>query len=388
MKKILTLIILLLIIPNLFANNSMGKDELPIKINYSLPHTVLDFKINLERRVYQKGIFSQFSMKYLGLSPENMITEDHEDWSLINVDMDSHKEIDPSALYSVEIKGEYEALKLNLSVEGYIAGYNSNYESKIEDTKAAFFSLSPAKPVSPLLEKFCLDVPFKIAKDTIVSVLEMAGDEQEHLKIKGKRKLKSLEQKAADAAHEIFKLRKRRFKILTSNYEKLPADAASYQIVIEELKKLEEQYLELFFGKTSVFTETRTFSLIPSLGKESEVIARYSKTEGFVDSKDLSGLPIIVEFNNVIVDKDVNVNTNSKNNKDNFIFYRVPARVDVSIYEAKTLLGTKNMIIPQLGKLSNLSLNLLIDQKLAVEYYPEFGSLKRIFRIQAATGKN
>ncbi|MGB5989416.1 MAG: DUF4831 family protein [Marinifilaceae bacterium] len=388
MKRILSIIILCLLVQITFANTIKSIDDIKVKINYNLPRTVLDLKISLERTVYRKGIFSQYAVKYLGASSVNVINEDGESWSLESVKIDQHREIDPMSFYSIEMQENYDALKLNLTPEGFLAGFNSSYVSGFESSKIELFSKRSQEVVASVQEYFCIDRPFLIEQDSVIIDKDVKKGLKSEGKVKGKRVPKTLEQKAADAAHYIFKLRKRRFKILSCNYEHLPADGLSYQVIVQKLNALEKQYLELFLGKTEVYTETRDYSYIPMANVDRVVIAKYSVDNGFLDSKNLSGVPVTIKTSNILVDRNAKTLLSKQIIEGRYIYYRVPARVNIEILDGNHLIGRKNMIIPQLGVIANISVDVLIEKKFSVDFYPEYGSLKTIRNSGAKLIKN
>lgn len=384
MKRIF-FVILCLSTQIIFASPRKSNDDIRVKINYNLPRTVIDFKINMERTVYRKGVFALYAEKYLGVSSENIIKEDSESWSLKSVRIDKHHEIDPSAFYSIEMKENYSALKLNLTPEGFLAGFNSRYDNSIDFKKTEFFSKKSKEINSPVLEHFCIDRPFLIIQD---SVTKDEDGTKANGKVKGVRVLKTLEQKAADAAHHLFKLRKRRFKILSCNYDHLPADGKSYKVIVDQLNALESKYLELFLGKTEVNIETRNYSYTPSKDEEKAIIARYSVEKGLLDSKHIAGVPVTAKIINVNFNENSNAILTTQVIEGRNLYYRVPATADIEVLDGDSLVGKMNIIVPQLGVIAKISTDVLVDKKLSIDFYSENGSIKNIYKSSDRVIKN
>ena len=380
MRKIIAIILCSLVALNSFADRRKDSEDIKIKVSYNLPRTVLDVRVTLERTVFHEGIYAKYAEKYLGVKSANIINNDSEEWSLKNVTMNSRSEIDPTAFYNMELIGEYMPHNLTLSPEGYLLGFNLNVQQQGESQqeRLIYKNQRASKIINTIPERFILDRPFKVVEDTTIMMIETNGEVQQKSKIKGRRQLKTEEEKASDASHIIFKLRKRRFKILTCNYENLPKDGESYKAIIEQLNNLEQQYLELFFGKTTKETISKTFTIRPTKKEETAIVARYAVSKGFVAVNNVSGIPIVLDFKNVAVDKNVIQPLSAKTISVNYLHYRVPARTNIEIYEGKTLIGYKNMIIPQLGVISYISADGLVDNKLSVEMHPTTGSIKRI----------
>lgn len=381
MKKILTLLLLTVIVFNSIAGNRKDDEDIKVKLTYNLPLRVLDIKVNLERTVFTKGIFAQYAEKYLGVSAQEIITEDSETWSLISVSLNSHQETDPQGIFNLKMTNKYDALKLSLTPEGYLMAFNAETIQKAENQTGTFINQQRAKTKNIILGRFALDKPYKIVEDTSIIIVAENGEAIERSKIKGKRVSKTLEQKAADAAHLIFKLRKRRFKILTCNYDKLPQDGQSYKEIISHLETLEQRYLDLFFGKEEHITQTRSFAVTPKKGKQSYVVTRYSKTEGFAKASNITAQPIILEINDILVEAESTTAqvVGEAEIQRNYLHYRQAARANIVIIYGKQEIGRKNMTIPQLGHIAKISTDVLISEKMSILFYPTLGSLQRIY---------
>lgn len=380
MRKILLFAFFTVIALSILANPRKNTDNYKIKVNYNLPRTVLDVKVTLERKVYHKGVYAKYAEKYLGISSSEVINADSESWSLSNIDISTHSEIDPSAFFNIEVLDDYTAGDISLSTEGFLLGFNVDLNQKEFQESTIQINDEPRKFDNIALENFVLDRPFKVVEDTTISIIEKDGEVQQKSKIKGKRQLKTEEEKASDAAHVIYKLRKRRFKILTCNYEHLPQDGQSYKQILENLDILEKKYLELFFGRESKEFISETYNIIPEKNDSSAVVTRYVSSKGFVGKKNVAGVPIILEFSNVNVDKNYNQLLANKSESGNYINYRIPASTIVHIYDGKKQIGYKNMIIPQFGEISYFSVEELLGNNLSVVLHPNYGSIKKLGR--------
>ena len=51
--------------------------------------------------------------------------------------------------------------------------------------------------------------------------------------------------------------------------------------MVDEIKNLENELLNMFLGTTNIHTYTKTFYIIPEEGKNSIVLGKFSATEGF-----------------------------------------------------------------------------------------------------------
>jgi hypothetical protein len=149
---------------------------------------------------------------------------------------------------------------------------------------------------------------------------------------------------------------------------------------VEQLNKLEKKYLELFLGSTSKHIVSRNYTYVVSKEKLSKLLTRYSPSRGFVEDNDMSGIPLMVEVKNILTNNDNKLLQNDEDETDSFLHYRIPATADINIYQSEKLIGKTNIIIPQLGRVGNLSLKNIMKAKLSIEYYPAYGSIKRIYK--------
>jgi hypothetical protein len=171
---------------------------------------------------------------------------------------------------------------------------------------------------------------------------------------------KNLEQKAEDAAKYILKIRKRRFKLIAGQNNFYP-DGIALESGINELNKLEEEYISLFTGKRSTDTVQRTFFYIPKQGTDLErnEICRFSDNNGFEDMQSTWGQPIVMEIKDLqitgVLDHlqlPVSI-TGSKNT----LFYRIPDVASVKIYYGSIQVVESELKVFQYGTLVPYSVN-------------------------------
>lgn len=105
---------------------------------------------------------------------------------------------------------------------------------------------------------------------------------------------KSAEDAAADAAQTIFNLRKRRAELVTGEYAET-VYGAGLKAAIERIDQMENEYLELFFGKQTNTTYTVRYYVTPSASQNTAVVCRFKDDSGLMPSADLSGEPVVLE---------------------------------------------------------------------------------------------
>ncbi|MDE5424376.1 DUF4831 family protein [Ancylomarina sp. DW003] len=349
--------------------------NVPSTVVYALPQTVLHVDVVVEKKIKKVGPFVNFSEKYIGVTPK--ITSNEIDWNIKSVVLSEKGEVDPQNLYKLTTVGNYQPNLIQLTPEGLIHGFNMT-QSKIEK-EIVLNSIQDEADFEIEYGKFSINPNLLIKKDTVYKVVET---DTAFIKVPELKELafaKSIEDKAKEAAHQLFKLRKRRFKILTSNYEVLPPDGKAYEVIVRELDKLEKEYLSLFLGKEVSVLERGQFAYKPTASGKGGVMFRISPERGLVDVSDLKAIPVRVEFKNLgvtaelpVLPQDPNVMANS------LIHYRIPGQAEVSVLQGKKLLYKKNHLISQFGKVMTMPSQVLMHEGYSIEFYPESGAIKSI----------
>ncbi len=106
---------------------------------------------------------------------------------------------------------------------------------------------------------------------------------------------RSTEVAAREAAEQILSLRRTRLDLVTGEFGE-GVFGAGLQSALEEISRLEREYLELFYGKRSITTLAERFILPVNSEQPSTVIARFSAESGIVAKDDLSGDIILVKI--------------------------------------------------------------------------------------------
>jgi hypothetical protein len=172
---------------------------------------------------------------------------------------------------------------------------------------------------------------------------------------------KSLEQKAAETAEMILNLRKQRLQIVTGDTDATYSGEAM-GAAIEELTRLEQEYMTLFIGYSDLQTQKMRFDVVPQAAQESQmyVAFRLSDTAGLVPADNLSGKPVVME----IVAQEVADPALSaemlKSAKEVQAYYRVPAICTVKLMDGTNLLLQSRMPVYQLGRESSLPVNVIL----------------------------
>lgn len=109
-------------------------------------------------------------------------------------------------------------------------------------------------------------------------------------------KEKSVEESAREAADAIFSLRRTRLDLITGEFGE-GVFGAGLESALNEIARLESEYLELFYGTRSVSTTTERMVYPVDAEQRTTVIARFNPTMGLLSKDDLSGEIVLLSIN-------------------------------------------------------------------------------------------
>jgi hypothetical protein len=198
---------------------------------------------------------------------------------------------------------------------------------------------------------------FEAEKDIDVSLV--MPDTEAEKKPTGRTVLKekTTEQKAEEAANFIIKLKKRRFKLIAGQYEYMPQGEAMADALLE-LARIEEIYLSLFTGERIVTQYRRNYSYTPVAGKETDrnVLFRFSDNDGFVDVREASGVPVVLELKDANKTKVLEQYRLPVKQSVNTLHYRVADQVSVKLLAGEQLWADAQFPVFQAGAIVPMNL--------------------------------
>lgn len=107
--------------------------------------------------------------------------------------------------------------------------------------------------------------------------------------------VQSLEEAARSAANTIFSLRRHRIDLITGEAGE-NVFGEGLRAALDEIARLEQAYLELFFGKQVIATERRRYVVCPQPGKTQYIVCRFSSVDGLLPESDLSGDMVLLQI--------------------------------------------------------------------------------------------
>lgn len=326
---------------------------------YSLPRTGIRMMVEVSQEKYFHGPYFEYAQKYLGIT--GAPSSDSELWKITDIKMETFGEPDPAEVHKAT--GAVASM-LSLSDDGVLIGINSSAKGETGKTYTSVFTQGIEVPRAVWSEMSMHS--FLEGKDTTKQI---------------GTKLKSFEEKAAEAAHDILKLRKRKAIALAAGYDKLPPDGKAYQVMVDELNKIIGDYESLFIGKSYKSQYKYDFEVVPDAKESKALVAfRFSTTSGIMPESNVSGKPIMLEL---YANPDLVRNGQQKaapvagETSNNGLFYRTPGVVVARLLNGSEVLAQARLSMAQFGVVTPIP-DGLVNGEYSIEFHPATGAIQRI----------
>lgn len=310
---------------------------------YYLPRNVIRLEFTVEKTEYFIGPYAEFASKMLGTT--DYVKENKSVFNIKNVDIQLLSEADPNAAYyiSVDEKSKEPLPNIILDEEGVLVALGYDNISRVDNDNC----LNNNKLSDCIMQK----VSFIEILD---SEIELDDDDDEEEGRAPKKITK--EDKAKVALDHIAKIRTAYFDLISGVSEVNYGNTMN--IMTENMKNLENEYISLFKGKSVKSTYKKVVFYVPEDNQvnASVTIAKMSNTDGFVDVAG-KGETIKIQFENRNTLANINPMSDEAKNEsqNNKIFYRIPANADVKVLLGNEVLAEKQMNISQFGMIKTIS---------------------------------
>lgn len=320
-------------------------------LTYSLPSTTISLEVEAVQEKFYAGPYAKYAEKYLGIKARQ---KDEATFQLTAIKMKPLLEADQSRRYSVNVrKSKIDATFLKLSSTGLISFADANFgDESIWRFPTKGNGDFSGKGVSSNLTSESTTLYRNSKTETAYNRVAV----QQNMVVE-----KSIEQKAAETAAMILTLREQRLQIVTGDTDATYSGEAM-GAAINEITRLEEEYMTLFVGYSEYQTQNMRFDVVPQAGLDSQmyVAFRLSDAAGLVPADNLSGKPIVMEIVAQEFAEPVMSENVSNNGKDVEAYYRIPAVCTVKLMDGANLLLQSRMPIYQLGRESSLPVNVIL----------------------------
>ena len=318
---------------------------------YSLPMTTLKIEAEIVMTRTIRGPYYRFAEKYMGI--RNVPQESSIEWDIGAIRLETITESDPQSYFSIrKVSGQPDLSGfLRLRDEGLVVDVNLPGMMP-----SALYT--PEETPGPMYFK---DVSVKshvlLSSDTLYKTILTDSTFIKVPVLRDQVIVRTIDEKAQEAAHLIFKLRKRRFHMISANYDIMP-EGVAMEHALRELDELEAEYLSLFIGKEYKSHETLTLYYTPEPYWEPGPVElfRFSGNNGIVssttsDSERIS-LTIVPEGKTEIL-KDPGMPGSGISNA---LYYRVPDMAGVTLHRGTKILIQDRIPVCQYGAVLSLPL--------------------------------
>ena len=311
---------------------------------YALPATTIEVEIEIVREAYIPGPYTEFADAYLSIS--DAPRRAGVNYSIRNAAMRPVITADYEALYALPTGGKsVQTGILTLSSEGLIfAG------SDAETMKTSINIGTPIKNFQYFPDR----LPTSPLETRKTSLYDRVKTDSGFIHIPYQQSIineKDPERKAEEAAKFIYSLRQRRFELITGDVENV-FSGSSLKDALNEIRRLENEYLALFCGKSSVTTRIYKFYVVPekTKNKASYNVFRFSESEGVSDESQRDGKAITLDvtpLNRIRFVEGINTEGGGKTAN---VYYRVPETATIQLMEGGKEICRGTVPIYQMGK--------------------------------------
>lgn len=319
------------------------------KFLYALPQSVLKVELTVREERSVPGPYWEYAERYLGL--KDVVSKNASRWSIWDVDIAEHSELDPTHFYSLNVlEGRFDpgSLAPYLQQGAVLAGTETTHESAkgnlLQSTHKANYIRYEDLGVSDNFEERTETMYKTIVTDTAFVQVPVQRTVVEQ---------KSASTKAKEAADFLLELRTRRFEMLTGEYEVYP-DGEAMGAALLKLDQMEDAYLSLFTGKTITKIMKRTWFLVPKAGvnPSSYTLDHFSEQLGLVPADLMEGKAIEVLIQPLGLTQKAGDYFSISAVPDNALIYRIPDLAELKIMLGEEVLATHRISIYQSGHLT------------------------------------
>ncbi len=314
-------------------------------IVYGLPKSTFVFGVKQVKEKYFPGPFAEYASLLLGI--EGVEREINERYYVDNISISQYRELDSEMMFVIN-PGDERIEYLKLSKQGLIF-FPENIN--VNDV----FNNSNGESIDKHLFTNTTLKPNYNIKNTSLSRVSGQNDYSGVPVMRKQLVQKSKIDKAKEAAEVILNIRERRLLLLLGEEELFPVGEAM-QSIIDELARIEKEYLSLFIGKRLKAEQIYYFEYTPDK-QDIElpyVLFRFADNKGIVDENNFEGRPFVVDIEGLSTQiEDSVVVSNGLLSNSHRIYYRIPEVVTIKIVDKSNILARKRVLIEQFGKISS-----------------------------------
>lgn len=326
-------------------------------ITYRLPRTALRVTVVAEKTVITPGELNKYAFRYLRM--QDVPTESSTQWTIKSINVEPYGVVDETKVYNISLKSKTTAPLVSLTRDGILLAINKE---------------TPEEPLPPLPTATPAPEPLNPRQYMSQEILS-AG---------------STAKMAELCAQEIYDIRESRNALVRGEADNTPKDGEQLRLMLDQLATQDKALTQLFGGSKDVSTEVFSINFLPTQENERQILFRFSPLLGLVDSDDLSGEPVYIKLE-PIGTQPAKQETEAKPKKNFFsffkkggasakgIYYNVPAREKVNIFDLNSTLLQTECYIAQFGSTEVMDAALFNKKPTTrVTFFQQTGGVKNL----------
>lgn len=328
MKKILSALLFLAVLPCMaqteVSSFNSGNGE---GVTYFLPDTKFEVAVTVNCITRKAGEFAPYADRFLRIT--DVISKDDKYWEIVDVKVSTAGTPCNDKAFTIKLNSS-SASNIFLNEDGIINSINREPAEETEENVE-------------VKRKEYID-PRQYMTEEILQATSTA-------------KMAELVSK------EIYLIRESKLAITRGNADNMPKDGLSMQLVLEELHRQEMAFTSLFVGSIDTIPHTFYIDVTPARGADlkKDILFRFSRKLGVVNSDDLAGAPVYYDLS------DLSVNERPEKEiekvKREGVCCIVPGRANIKVYNNAKVFAEEELPVAQLGTVEILSKKLFNKDK-------------------------
>jgi len=314
---------------------------------YSLPQTVIQVDVVVNKIQKVKGPFAEFADQMLGLS--HVTTVNSTEYELKDIRLSSYNEPDLSEFYYIQMpekQKDRKAIELFLSNDGVISGAGI-VDQAYTNKRQRSIDLSTSR----------IDIPEVTNPsvfehmDTVIKRISLDSTIIEQKFFRKTSSAKSVEQKAREASEFILKLDESMYNLI-NGYQEVNYEKGTMEFMYNQMNSMKQDYLELFKGVTSSSNETFTFYYLVDKNNPTETLCRFSISKGILPKSSTSGDFVQIQASSMNKTSALKTETekmNSVQRNSHGLYYRIPDKAEVVVRVGGQVKLETQFVINQFG---------------------------------------
>jgi len=339
---------------------------------YMLPQTVLRVDVVVRADEQLKGPYAEYAAEFLGL--ENVNNFDFSSYNIEKVELSTAAEPDPGQLYFVEMLSadskDLRTLKLKVDDAGFLLAANDLNQPLPGEMKKAVEIVEFENPFEGRpLPGFRISGNVTTKVDTIIRRVTVDTMMTEQLFYRAHLEEKTTKQMAMEALLKIQQIRDSKYNLLTG-FQETAYEAGTIKFMFDKLNQLENEYLDLFRGKSYSEYYHYTYYYTPDLKSMKNPVELFRFSSGSGVSRGASGESVQISF----AANGMEQIAGDYPETTTGIAYRIPGFSVIEIDYNGEVLYKNRITINQFGVVKRLP-----SRKFNAEFNPETGALKSLF---------